>query len=80
MDIVSEITFIHIFSAALDQRVCVWSVSRQSVLYAISICRVPTVVAWCTGHRFVAPNVSFMSVFILMFVWRNINPKVVHGL
>ncbi|XP_050694797.1 WD repeat-containing protein 17-like isoform X3 [Eriocheir sinensis] len=38
-------------SAALDQRVCVWSVSRQSVLYAISICRVPTVVAWCTGHR-----------------------------
>ncbi|XP_045113908.1 WD repeat-containing protein 17-like isoform X1 [Portunus trituberculatus] len=38
-------------SAALDQRVCVWSVSRQCVLYAINICRVPTVVAWCTGHR-----------------------------
>ncbi|XP_066956128.1 WD repeat-containing protein 17-like isoform X1 [Macrobrachium rosenbergii] len=38
-------------SASLDQRVCVWSVSSQSVLYAISICRVPTVVAWCVGHR-----------------------------
>ncbi|KAG7162905.1 WD repeat-containing protein 17-like 1, partial [Homarus americanus] len=38
-------------SASLDQRVCVWSVSRQCVLHAISICRVPIVVAWCTGHR-----------------------------
>nr|XP_053636053.1 WD repeat-containing protein 17-like isoform X1 [Cherax quadricarinatus] len=38
-------------SASLDQRVCVWNVSRQCVLHAISICRVPTVVAWCTGHR-----------------------------
>ncbi|XP_047481224.1 WD repeat-containing protein 17-like [Penaeus chinensis] len=38
-------------SASLDQRVCVWSVSSQSVLCTISICRVPTVVAWCVGHR-----------------------------
>nr|XP_045611784.1 WD repeat-containing protein 17-like [Procambarus clarkii]XP_045611785.1 WD repeat-containing protein 17-like [Procambarus clarkii] len=38
-------------SASLDQRVCVWSVGRQCVLHAVSICRVPTVVAWCTGHR-----------------------------
>ncbi|KAK3876979.1 hypothetical protein Pcinc_018267 [Petrolisthes cinctipes] len=38
-------------SASQDRRVCVWSVSRQSVLYAISICHIPTTVAWCTGHR-----------------------------
>ncbi|CAL4077100.1 unnamed protein product, partial [Meganyctiphanes norvegica] len=38
-------------SSSLDQRVCVWSVSRHSVLYAISMCRVPTTLAWCIGHR-----------------------------
>lgn len=42
-----------VYSASLDQRVCVWSVSSQSVLCTISICRVPTVVAWCVGHRLV---------------------------
>lgn len=63
MDAVSDL-LLTCSSAALDQRVCVWSVSRQSVLYAISICRVPTVVAWCTGHRFVVPCFIFMLILV----------------
>ncbi|RXG71741.1 hypothetical protein Avbf_11065 [Armadillidium vulgare] len=40
-----------IASASLDQCVCVWSVSRQCVIQAINICRVPTLISWCHGIR-----------------------------
>ena len=35
-------------SAAEDQRVCVWSVSRQLILCSISLCRTPTLASWCS--------------------------------